>query len=63
MKHLFILFIAALFGYFTWQLMDPVERANARGLLTKHGLRIGAILIVLAIAIYVATILPSTPLI
>lgn len=63
MRHLLLLFIGALAGYITWQFLDRQERNKARTLLTRHGLRIAAIAAVLALAIYVAALLPSTPLI
>lgn len=59
MKHLFLVIVLAMLGYFVYQVSSPIERRHASRLITRHGLRILAILVVifglLAAAFYLPT--------
>ena len=59
MKHFFLIIVLALVGYVAYEMASPIERRHASRLITRHGLRIAAILLVifglLAAAFYLPT--------
>lgn len=63
MKHLLLLLVLVVSGYAIFQIADPVQRRVAIRAITKHGLRIGAIVLILLLLLWAAAILPSTSLI
>lgn len=60
MKHLLLLIALLAAGYGVWQFLDPAERAQAARLVTRHGLRLGALVLVLLALAALAYYLPST---
>ena len=62
MKHLFVLIILVVAGYVAWQVSDPETRKSSARFLTKHGIALGAILVVLLSLVATANYLPSQPL-
>jgi hypothetical protein len=62
MKHLLILIILAVVIYFAWNMADKKELAFARKFVTKHGVRLGAIIAILVALLAAAYYIPSTNL-
>lgn len=63
MKHFLLILIAIVAGYALWHVSDRVERTFALRQITRHGLRLLAILVVLTCLLLAATQLSSTPII
>ena len=63
MKHAFLLIVVCIAGYIAWQFMDKSERKRASVLFTKHGIRLGLLLLVIALLLALAVQLPATNLI
>jgi uncharacterized membrane protein YdjX (TVP38/TMEM64 family) len=59
-KHLLLLIVLLAAGYGVWQLLDPQERNQAARLITRHGLRLGALVLVVLVLVALAYHLPST---
>lgn len=60
MKHL-LLVIVLLVGYYAaWQITNPLERRRGLRLITRHGLRLGALLLIALALVALAYFLPST---
>lgn len=62
MKHFLLLLIASIVLYGAWQLADPTERRQLLAPLTRHGLRLAAIALLIAMLLWAAVHLPSSPL-
>jgi len=62
MRHLLLLLVLAVVGYVAHQLMSPVERRHASRVVTRHGLRLAAIVLVILLLLAAAANLPSTSL-
>lgn len=62
MKHLFILIVAIVAGYTAWHVSDRGARKHALRFITRHGMTLGAILVVLLALVALANYLPSQPL-
>jgi hypothetical protein len=63
MKHLLLILVVVVAGYAAWVLADKRERSVAVRHITKHGFRLGFIVLVLLILLFAATQLPSTSII
>ena len=62
MKHLLILIVVIVSCYVAWHLSDAEARSLALRRITKHGMFLGAILVVLLALIALANYLPSQPI-
>lgn len=63
MKHLLLLLAVLVAGYVFWTISDEKERSNAARFITKHLLRLGAMVFVLFALVYAAANLTSTSII
>lgn len=63
MKHLLLLLIASVGIYALWVLSDKATRKSTMREVTRHGIRLGFIVIVLLLLLLAAVHLPSTPLV
>ncbi len=63
MKHLLLALLVAVVGYAFWVLSDKRERAVAVRHITRHSLRLGAIVLLLVLLLLAATQIPSTSII
>lgn len=62
MKHLFLLLVLIVVGYAAWTMSDKYARRAAMQGITRHGLRLGALILVALLLVAAATKLTSTPL-
>lgn len=62
MKHLLILTVLIVAGYAAWHLSDSDARSLVLRRITKHGMFLGAILVVLLSLVALASYLPSQPI-
>lgn len=62
MKHLLILIVVIVAVYAAWHLSDAEVRSVMLRQITKHGMFLGAILVVLLALIALANYLPSQPI-
>lgn len=62
MKHFLLLLLASIAVYGAWQMSDPAERRNLLGLITRHGGRIAAIVVLITLLLWAAAHLPASPL-
>jgi hypothetical protein len=60
MKHLLLLVVLLVAGYGTWHIISPLERRHGLRLITRHGLRLGALVLLLLALVALAYHLPST---
>lgn len=60
MKHLLLVIVALVVIYAGWQLSNPLERRRGLRLITRHGLRLGALLLAALALVALAYFLPST---
>jgi hypothetical protein len=59
-KHLLLLLVVVAVGYGAWNLASPIERRHGLRLITRHGIRLGS-LVLLALALLAAAYyLPAT---
>lgn len=63
MKHLLLLLFLSVAVYAAWVLSDKTARETAMREITRHGIRIGFIVVVLLLLVFAAANLPSTSLI
>ncbi len=63
MKHLLLILVVVVAGYAAWVLADKRERMVAMRHITKHGFRLGFIVLILLMLLLAATQLPSTSII
>lgn len=63
MKHLLLILVVLVIGYAAWVLADKRERTVAVRQITKHGFRLGFIVLILLLLLLAATQLPSTSII
>lgn len=63
MKHLLLALVVSVVGYAAWVLADKRERTIAVRHITRHGFRIGFIVLVLLFLLLAATQIPSTSII
>lgn len=63
MKHFLLLLIAIVAGYGLWHVADRTERSIALRQITRHVLRLGAIVIVLVALMLLATQFTASPII
>ena len=63
MKHFFLILILIIAGYGLWQVADRSERSIVLKQVTRHGIRILAILSVLVALLLLATQFTSTSII
>jgi hypothetical protein len=63
MKHFFLILILIIAGYGLWQLADHTERSLALKQITRHGIRLLAVLLVLVALLLGATQFTSTSII
>lgn len=62
MTHFLLLLVVSVLAYVAWQASDPKERQGVRALITRHGGRLAAILVVLFALLGAAAKLPSSPI-
>ncbi|WP_421883170.1 hypothetical protein [Methylibium sp.] len=60
MKHLLLILIVAVVVYAAWNLASPIERRHGARLITRHALRLGAIVAVVLLLLAAAYYLPAT---
>lgn len=60
MRHVFLILCVAIAGYAAWQMADKPERKLARRLITRHGLRLLALLLIVFLLVAAAVNFPST---
>ncbi|WP_294636602.1 hypothetical protein [uncultured Aquabacterium sp.] len=63
MKHALLLIVIAIVGYCAFQFADRSERRKARQLITRHGLRLLSLLLIVFLLLAIAVQLPATSLI
>ena len=63
MKHMLLILVVSIAGYAAWVLSDKRERTLAVRHITKHGFRLGFIVLILLMLLLAATQLPSTSII
>lgn len=63
MKHFLLIMTLIVAGYALWHVVDRKERTVALKQITRHGIRIVAILVVLICMLLVSTQLTSTSII
>jgi len=63
MKHLLLVLVFVVAAYAAWTLADKSERNVAVRLITRHGFRLGFIVLILVLLLLAATQLPSTSII
>lgn len=63
MRHFLLLLVVVIVGYAAWNLADRAERTIALRGLTRHGIRLGAVILVLLALLLIATQLSSTSII
>ena len=62
MKHLLLILALLVVGYVFWTMADTFERKTASRFITRHGLRLGAIVLLVLLFVVAAAKLPSTQL-
>ena len=62
MKHLLFLIIVTVVGYALWSTTDTKERNSAMSAITRHGLRLGALILLLLLLVAAAVYLPASSL-
>lgn len=60
MKHLLLVVVVLVVIYSLWSAADPTERRRGARLITRHGLRLGALLVVVLALLALAYYIPST---
>jgi hypothetical protein len=63
MKHLLLVLVIVIAGYAAWALADKRERTVAVRHITRHGFRLGFIVLILVLLLLAATQIPSTSII
>jgi hypothetical protein len=63
MKHLLLVLVIVIAGYAAWSLADKRERMVAMRHITRHGFRLGFIVLILVLLLLAATQIPSTSII
>lgn len=63
MKHFVLVLVTAVVGYAAWALSDERTRTVALLHIGKHGVRLGAIALILVLLLLAATQIPSTPIV
>lgn len=62
MKHLLFLIVAVVIGYGLWTSISAKERRSAMASITRHGLRLGALILLLLLMVAAAVYLPASSL-
>lgn len=62
MRFALLLIVVAVLVYVIWQVAPTAERRSAMRLVTKHGLRLGAIVLGILLLLMLSVYLPSTNL-
>lgn len=60
MKHLLVLLVLLVVGYGLWQITPAETRTKALTLITHHGMRLGALVVVLLALLAAAVYLPAS---
>lgn len=60
MKHLLFVVIGVVVSYGLWQVISPIERRHASRVIARHGLRLGALLMVALLLLALAYYIPSS---
>ena len=60
MKHLFLILVALVVGYAAWTLSDKYARRAAMQAVTRHAIRLGALIFVVLLLLGAAVKLTST---
>lgn len=60
MKHLLILFVLLCIGYGAWQLVPKAEREKGVRLVARHGIRLGALALLIVALLWLSYYIPST---
>jgi hypothetical protein len=63
MRAALLLICLAVFSYIAWSMADPHQRRSASRFATKHGLRLGGIVLVILLLLYAATQFSATPIV
>ncbi|WOB06541.1 hypothetical protein [Piscinibacter gummiphilus] len=63
MKHLLILLAIIFICYFVWQITSPKKRRKGLRLITRHAIRLGALIVVALVLFAIAYYAPSTSII
>jgi hypothetical protein len=63
MKHFFLILVLIIAGYGLWQVADRTERSLVLKQITRHGIRLLAVLLVLVALLLLATQFTSTSII
>lgn len=63
MRLALLMICAAVVIYAAWQVMNPVERRHAARHITRHGMRLGAIVLTILLLLFAAAHLPSSSII
>lgn len=63
MRHMLLALVVVIVGYAFWVLSDKRERTVAVRRVTRHFLRLGAIVLILVVLLLAATQIPSTSII
>lgn len=62
MRLALVLICLAVVVYTAWQILSPVERRHAVRHITRHGMRIGAIVLAILLLLAAAVYLPASPI-
>lgn len=62
MKHLLLIIVALVLGYALWTMSDRPARKAASQFVTRHGIRLGFLVLVVLLLVVAAANLPSTQL-
>lgn len=63
MRHLLLILVLLVGGYVAWSVSNKSERNAASRFITRHGLRLGFLVLVVLLLLAAAANLPSTQLI
>lgn len=63
MRAALLLICLAVLGYIAWSMADPVQRRSASRFVTRHGIRIGGIVLLILLLLAAAAHLPATTII
>lgn len=62
MKHLYLLLLLVVNGYFVWEITPAEQRMAFRRVASHHGLRLLALVAIVLLFVAAAVYFPATPL-